>query len=107
MREPYAVRSSRPDGYGYGGTKKSRYGSYGNSSTCLRLSGDYVQDPVTEVTRTRALPPTALSISENRAARLSVHPTVPPGWRPESLGDAHIVFGSERVTDPFVNNARV
>src|ERR1700722_6702246 len=73
----------------------------------VRLSGDYVQDPVTEVTRSRALPPTALSISENRAPRLSVRPTVPPGWRPESFGDAHIVFGSERVTDPFVNDSRV
>jgi hypothetical protein len=73
----------------------------------VRLSGDYVQDPITEVSILPAQlslrPPTSSPVPLDR---LPVHPDVPPNWRPDSFHEGHGVFGSERVTASFLN-ARV
>lgn len=76
----------------------------------VRLSGDYVQDPVTEVPIPPPPPPTLnLRPPPPPAApedRLPIRPDVPQNWRPSSFREAHSVFGSERVTEPFLD-ARV
>jgi hypothetical protein len=75
----------------------------------VRLSGDYVQDPVTEVTPPRVPPVLGLRPDLPTIGpedRFSNQPEVPPNWRPDDFRQAHDVFGSERVTDPFIN-ARV
>jgi Caspase domain len=73
----------------------------------VRLSGDYVQDPITEVP-TPPRPPTQLNVRPTPPPpdRLPVHPDVPSDWRPDDFHEAHDVFDSERVTEPFLN-ARV
>jgi hypothetical protein len=76
----------------------------------VRLAGDYVQDPVTEVPPPSVPPPTLGSRPNPPGTgpddRFTVQPPVPPNWRPDDFNQAHQVFGSERVTDPFLN-ARV
>jgi hypothetical protein len=83
---------------------RTRYNQ--TSSQKARVSGDQTEEPVTEVPPpTGSAPPAVPGQPPPQAAPLGLPPIIHPTIA--SFGEVHALFGSEQITDLWMNKARV